>query len=117
MGSAGALQDREDIAKGLSTSNSPAQLNGVIGRYKQLMSGQLAGLKQQYENTTGFDENSAFPFSKKLTDRTQQEMNIGKYAPPPPDVLSKIPEGKMVTFQNGQRWQMKDGVLSRAGQQ
>lgn len=50
---AGTGQDREDIQKAFSAANSPEQLAGVIKTAKRLMAGQLHGLKQQYEQTTG----------------------------------------------------------------
>lgn len=53
VGAGGGVGDREKAQQALSAANSPAQLKGVIGTYKTLMSGQLGGLKQQYENSTG----------------------------------------------------------------
>lgn len=53
VGSGGGVADREAAAKTISAASSPAQLKGVIGTYKELMKGQLGGLKQQYEQTTG----------------------------------------------------------------
>lgn len=53
VGSGGGVTDREEAAKAIDGANSPAQLAGVIGQYKKLLGGQLGGLKQQYEQTTG----------------------------------------------------------------
>ena len=47
------MADREAAAKTINAASSPAQLRGAIGTYKKLMQGQLGGLKQQYEQTTG----------------------------------------------------------------
>jgi hypothetical protein len=52
VGSGGGVADREEAANTISRANSPAQLKGVIGQYKELMRGQLGGLKQQYEQST-----------------------------------------------------------------
>lgn len=49
VGSGGGVADREHAAKILDAANSPDQLKGVIGTYKELMRGQLKGLRQQYE--------------------------------------------------------------------
>jgi hypothetical protein len=49
----GGVHDREEAAKTIAAASSPAQLKGVIGTYKELMRGQLGGLRQQYETTTG----------------------------------------------------------------
>lgn len=52
IGSGGGVTDREEAAKSIDGANSPAQLTGVINRYKDLLGGQLHGLKKQYEDTT-----------------------------------------------------------------
>lgn len=49
----GALADREEAARQISAASSPAQLKGVIQTWQSLMRGQLDGLRQQYETTTG----------------------------------------------------------------
>jgi hypothetical protein len=48
----GALRDRLNAAKTIASYNSPAQLRGSIAEYKELMAGQLAGYRRQYERTT-----------------------------------------------------------------
>jgi len=53
VGSGGGVSDREQAAKVIDAANSPQQLKGVIQTYKSLMGGQLGGLKQQYEASTG----------------------------------------------------------------
>ena len=53
VGSGGGVSDREAAAKTIDAANSPSQLKGVIRTYKELMGGQLGGLKQQYEASTG----------------------------------------------------------------
>jgi hypothetical protein len=53
VGSGGGVGDREAAAKTVDAANSPAQLKGVIKTYKELMRGQIGGLRQQYESTTG----------------------------------------------------------------
>lgn len=53
IGSNNALADREELRRPLALSSSPEQLSGAIGAYKDLMAGQLKGLKKQYEDTTG----------------------------------------------------------------
>ncbi len=53
IGSGGGVSDREAAARTISAASSPAQLKGVINTYRQLMQGQLGGLEQQYEQTTG----------------------------------------------------------------
>lgn len=53
VGSGGALADREAAAKQIDAAKSPEQLRGVIRQFKELMGGQLVGLKQQYESAGG----------------------------------------------------------------
>ncbi|TFW13284.1 hypothetical protein [Duganella callida] len=52
----GAVADRQKIASTLDLSASPAQWEGVINRYKQLMVGQLDGYRRQYRAATGKDD-------------------------------------------------------------
>lgn len=53
IGSNNALADREELRKPLNNANSYEQIAGAAGAYKDLMAGQLKGLKKQYEDTTG----------------------------------------------------------------
>lgn len=55
-GAAGALGDRETADKTLAAANSPEQLRGVINTYKQLMDGQIHGLRGQYKAGSGRDD-------------------------------------------------------------
>jgi hypothetical protein len=58
IGAGGGVEDRKRAADAVSAASSLAQLKGVIGQYKQLMAGQLQGLRQQYEasGNTDFDK-------------------------------------------------------------
>jgi hypothetical protein len=69
VGSGGGVQDREDAAKTIQAASSPAQLKGVINTYKELMKGQLHGLRGQYESTTGkkdFDDKFLSPEARAV---------------------------------------------------
>jgi hypothetical protein len=63
LGGPGGVRDREIAAKSLDGVNSPEQLLGVINQYKELLGGQLGGLKTQYKSVTGRDD-----FDKFLTE-------------------------------------------------
>lgn len=52
VGSGGGVGDRDKAEQAINAAQSPAQLKGVIDTYKQLMGGQLEGLRQQYEVST-----------------------------------------------------------------
>lgn len=67
LGGAGALGDRESIGATVDNASSPAQLAGVIDTYTKLAGGQLGGLRQQYESTTGRKD-----FDKFLNARTKK---------------------------------------------
>jgi len=69
VGSGGALADRENAQNQISAASSPAQLSQVIQTYKQLMAGQLHGLRQQYESSTG-----AKDFNDKLFPETIKQL-------------------------------------------
>lgn len=70
VGATGASGDREAIKKSFSAANSPAQLYGVIAKYKGLMGGQLKGLRQQYERTTGLKD-----FDSAISETAKQELS------------------------------------------
>ena len=44
----GALADRKALKDTIMAKSSPAQIQGVIKQYKELLGGQLGGLEQQY---------------------------------------------------------------------
>lgn len=67
IGSNNALADREELRKPLQNANSPEQLAGAIQAYKALMTGQLRGLKKQYEDTTGKKD-----FNNRLRENTKK---------------------------------------------
>jgi hypothetical protein len=48
----GALADRKALKDTIMSKSSPAQLQGVIKEYKELLGGQLGGLEKQYGATT-----------------------------------------------------------------
>ena len=82
VGGGGALADRENAQNQISRANSPAQLRGVINTYKELMAGQLRGLKKQYTDTTGQND-----FDQRLSPEARAELDGGtmrKVPPPPP---------------------------------
>lgn len=56
VGAGGGVSDREEAAHNISAASSPQQLSGVIKTYQGLLSGQLSGLKQQYEKSTGLGD-------------------------------------------------------------
>lgn len=59
IGGQTAQGDREKLEHNLDEAKSPEQLRGVITQWKSLMRGQLDGLRDQYQRTTGnndFDE-------------------------------------------------------------
>lgn len=69
VGGGGALADRENAQNQISRAKTPEQLQGVIKTYKDLMAGQLKGLKQQYETSTFLDN-----FNEKLAPDTISEL-------------------------------------------
>ena len=69
IGGGGALADRENAQNQLDRAKTPEQLKGVIDTYKDLMAGQLGGLKKQYETTTGLKN-----FDDRLSDETKDQL-------------------------------------------
>ncbi len=65
---AGTQLDREQLQAQLSAANSPAQLKGAIQIAERLMAGQVVGLRQQYEGSTGlkdFDQRWLTPAARE----------------------------------------------------
>lgn len=69
IGANGALGDRQSAQATLSMANSPEQLKQVIQTYKNLMTGQLQGLKTQYESGTKLHD-----FTSHLQPETVHEL-------------------------------------------
>ena len=73
MGSGGGVADREEAARTINAAQSPAQLKQVIDTYKQLMGGQLEGLRHQYEQSTGKTD-----FDRFLMEGTKAQLEGNK---------------------------------------
>ena len=76
VGTSGGVADREKAAAIINSAQSPEQLAGAIYQVKALMVGQLKGLQQQYETSTGRSD-----FANKLSFETRYISRIGR----PPD--------------------------------
>ncbi|MFD1558362.1 hypothetical protein ACFSHT_22480 [Paraburkholderia silviterrae] len=60
LGSGGGVGDREKAQAIFDKVKSPDQLAGAVAQVKQLLKGQLNGLKRQYEQSTGRDDFDRF---------------------------------------------------------
>lgn len=69
VGAGGGAGDRDKAAATINAASSPQQLKGVIQTYQGLMSGQLGGLKQQYEKSTGLND-----FEDYLAPETKEKL-------------------------------------------
>jgi hypothetical protein len=69
LGTPGGVRDREAFAANLRAINSPAQFAGQLRLTKLLLAGQMVGLRQQYESSTGLMD-----FDSKLLPRTLDAM-------------------------------------------
>jgi hypothetical protein len=79
----GALADRKALKDTIMAKSSPAQLQGVIKQYKELLGGQLGGLEQQYSAATGktnFQQRYLTPQARAALAPSQ---NAPAVAPPP----------------------------------
>lgn len=87
VGAGGGVSDREEAAHNISAASSPQQLAGVIKTYQGLLSGQLVGLRQQYQKSTGlkdFEEFLAPETRAKLESHGAASGAAGGGHPPPP---------------------------------
>jgi hypothetical protein len=71
VGAGGGVGDREEAARNISAASSPQQLAGVIQTYKGLMAGQLSGLHQQYQKSTGLND-----FEDYLAPETRAQLEM-----------------------------------------
>lgn len=87
VGGQTALHDREDMAQRARNSQSPEQLSGIVTQFKKLMAGQMNGLRQTYEASTGLKN-----FDDFLMPETKKQLaglghagkgGEGKFQPPP----------------------------------
>lgn len=76
VGTGGGSGDREKAQESINAASSPQQLAGVIRTYQGLMSGQLSGLKQQYEKSTGLHD-----FEDYLAPETKAKLQTHSAAP------------------------------------
>lgn len=105
IGGAGALADREGLANNLKISGSPDQLLGAINQYTKAMSGQLGGLKRQYEGGTGRKDFDRYvsPVAQRVLENEGAQVNppaggkqVGFYQGKP---VYQLPNGKRVVAQ------------------
>lgn len=94
IGAGGTGADREKAQKVIDSANSPEQLHQAVATYKTLMSGQLSGLQQQYEVSTGrkdFQDRYLTPAAKSALSPSAQTTASPQPIPQPIDrVVGKI---------------------------
>jgi hypothetical protein len=88
LGQAGAAGERTAIARGFSTSRSPAQLLGNINTAEGFIAGQAQGLQKQYETSTGRKD-----FEIKLLPETIAAIQKHSNAPIPANGKTKTGVG------------------------
>lgn len=69
VGSGGGVTERAEAEGKIAAAKSPQQLKEITQTYRQLMLGQLNGLRHQYKETTGLDN-----FDDKLLPETRQAL-------------------------------------------
>ena len=70
IGGQNAESDRQSLQNQIGSASSPAQLQGAIHTFKELMGGQVLGLKHVYETATGLHN-----FDTWLTPHTRLEVS------------------------------------------
>lgn len=98
--SGGGVTDRKEAQDEISSANSPQQLQQVISTWKQLLSGQLGGLKQQYEQGTKRQDFNRF-LSPDVISQLEPSAggNAGAAASLP---TATGPNGQKLVLKNGQ---------------
>jgi hypothetical protein len=82
VGSGGGVTDRAAAQAKVTDATTPEQLKTVIDSYKNLFTGQLAGLKQQYEAGTNRKD-----FEKFLAPQTQAMIKTHQSGSAQPKVI------------------------------
>ena len=75
----GSQKDREDAAAMFDRAKTPVQLQGAIKAARELLSGQMTSLENQFVTTTG---RSKEDFRKRLTPATISTLGAGAQAAP-----------------------------------
>lgn len=88
VGAGGGVADRQKAQDTISRASSPQQLAGVIQTYKGLMAGQLGGLKQQYEKSTGLGD-----FEDYLAPETKAQLQSHSQSGSTPNAPATLPAG------------------------
>lgn len=68
VGGSASLEDRRSAAEKIKRAASPEQLTGVLNSWRELLGGQLKGLRKQYEGATrrtDFDERFLTPRARE----------------------------------------------------
>jgi hypothetical protein len=71
IGASGGVADREETAKNINKDLAEKPLKDVMATYKELMGGQLTGLRKKYEETTGRKD-----FDRFLTSAAKKESGV-----------------------------------------
>lgn len=77
IGGGGGVADREEAANTISRANSPEQLKQVTAKYRDLMKGQLGGLRQQYIASTGKTDFDKFLTTEGLSATGRPQRRAG----------------------------------------
>jgi hypothetical protein len=131
-GYTGALTDREEARSAFDNAKTPEQVTGAIATVKRLVGGQLKGIGDQYERTTGekFADSNILPDTilKDMgwTSRIFKDGKFSESAPAPTpapaapvvggaktlpaEAVAKLKEGVHTTFSNNEVWTLTNGV-------
>lgn len=107
-GAGGALGDREEYQKALSSIQSPAQLRGAIATVKDLLGSQLHTLELKYNVGTGRTD-----FARRLTPlvRASWDVQNDPNAPAPPQIPMAAAGQSAPSVSIGSLHQNSDGTM------
>lgn len=94
-----AESDRQEVQNQITAAQTPAQLKAVIDKYQELMSGKLAGLRQQYEQGSGRSDFEA-KLSKRAIELARKSPSYTAQFPAPGAKAAAAPpaSGQVVDF-------------------
>ena len=107
---AGTEVERREAGDAFNRARSWPQIEGGVKTVQRLLGGQLRGLRQQFKGATGLDEksfnDSLLPGTLEFLDQPEKKTDSASL---PEAAVKRLKEGVVTTFNNGQKWTLKNG--------
>jgi hypothetical protein len=110
VGSRAGVTEREEAHRRIAAEFSQGQFDSVINRYKELMGGQMNGLRQKFVSTTGLNPEV---FDRFLLPETKQALTRHEQsgAAPPPSGPPRVDKAGYDALPRGAQYTAPDGSV------